>query len=244
MTKIYEALEQADNERKYSGKLSVVSSPNDNEVKLSHTKIEPTMAGLHQNIITLLSDKKSRIVQFISTADDEGTSVLVREFAKFCTLKLKRKVLLLDINPNENGQADYFNVHYGKSLEKMDLDDLENLRSYHQIGKSSLYLAKMRVDCEFSHSHSESSLLETIFKIFNKNFDFILIDSPSATGCPDVLMLSSSVDGLLFIVEAEKYRWQVIEKAKQNILSQGGNILGVILNKRRYPIPDFIYNKI
>jgi Mrp family chromosome partitioning ATPase len=126
----------------------------------------------------------------------------------------------------------------------MDLEQVENLQSYRQIGNSSLYLAKMLVDCEFSHSHSESSLLETIFKILNKNFDFILIDSPAATSCPDALILSRSVDGLVFIVEAEKYRWQVIEKAKQNILSQGGNILGVILNKRRYPIPDFIYNKI
>jgi Mrp family chromosome partitioning ATPase len=52
------------------------------------------------------------------------------------------------------------------------------------------------------------------------------------------------VDGVIFVVEAEKTRWPVALAAKEKIVSHGGNILGMVFNKRRFYIPEFVYRKI
>jgi Mrp family chromosome partitioning ATPase len=52
------------------------------------------------------------------------------------------------------------------------------------------------------------------------------------------------VDGVVLVVEAEKTRWPVAETVRDKIKNSGGNILGIVLNKRRYYIPDWIYNKL
>jgi protein-tyrosine kinase len=35
-----------------------------------------------------------------------------------------------------------------------------------------------------------------------------------------------------------------VEKVKEEIIQHGGNLLGVIFNKRRYYIPHFIYKRL
>ena len=61
-----------------------------------------------------------------------------------------------------------------------------------------------------------------------------------ATMFPDGPGIVSQVDGVIF-VEAEKTRWQVALAAKEKIIKHGGNILGIVFNRRRYYIPRFIY---
>jgi Mrp family chromosome partitioning ATPase len=87
-------------------------------------------------------------------------------------------------------------------------------------------------------------LIDIFWKKLRQRFDLILIDSPPATTSPDGLALSSKVDGIVLVVEAEKTRWPVAESTKNRILSSGGKILGIVLNKRRYHIPDFVYKRL
>jgi len=45
-------------------------------------------------------------------------------------------------------------------------------------------------------------------------------------------------------VEAERTRWEVAENARKSIKSGNGNVLGVVLNKRRYHIPNWLYKRL
>jgi len=74
-----------------------------------------------------------------------------------------------------------------------------------------------------------------------EQFDLIIIDSAPAFSSADGVGISSSVDGVVLVMEAETTRWPVTEEAKGRIIRNGGNILGIVLNKRKYHIPEFIY---
>ena len=75
-------------------------------------------------------------------------------------------------------------------------------------------------------------------------FDLILIDSPSGDVSTDAFSISPKVDGVILIVEAKNTRWQIAYDVKERIIKHGGNVLGVILNKRKYYIPEFIYKRL
>jgi protein-tyrosine kinase len=75
-------------------------------------------------------------------------------------------------------------------------------------------------------------------------FDLIVVDAPPATTFPDGPGLASQVDGVILVVEAEKTRWQVALSVKEKIQKSGGNVLGIVFNKRKYYIPERIYRYI
>jgi protein-tyrosine kinase len=60
---------------------------------------------------------------------------------------------------------------------------------------------------------------------------------------PFNIALSRSVDGVLLVVEAEKSRKQTIATIKKRVLANGGNIVGIIFNKRKYHIPESVYKR-
>jgi Mrp family chromosome partitioning ATPase len=82
---------------------------------------------------------------------------------------------------------------------------------------------------------------EDIVKELREKFSLVLFDSPPLAESSDALIIVPVADGVIMVIEAEKTRWQVAESARERMAMQGANILGVILNRRRFHIPRFIY---
>ena len=76
------------------------------------------------------------------------------------------------------------------------------------------------------------------------NFDYVLIDCPSLQSASDALTLAPVVDGTILIVEAEKTRKDQILRAEKSIDFARGKIIGHILNKRSYVVPDWVYRRL
>ena len=57
-------------------------------------------------------------------------------------------------------------------------------------------------------------------------------------------VLCTKVDGVVLVIEAGKTREQVAVRAKKELEEAGGKVLGVVLNKRKYHIPEWIYKRL
>ncbi len=75
-------------------------------------------------------------------------------------------------------------------------------------------------------------------------FDNVLIDCRSLRNSSDAAVLASSVDGIVIVVEAGQARRDEILNAKRTIETAGGNFLGFVLNRRRYPVPEWLYRRL
>jgi len=75
-------------------------------------------------------------------------------------------------------------------------------------------------------------------------FDYILIDCPALQSTSDALTLAPVVDGTILVVEAEKTRKDQILRAEKSIDFARGRIIGHILNKRSYVVPDWVYRRL
>ena len=76
------------------------------------------------------------------------------------------------------------------------------------------------------------------------SFDNILIDCRSLHASADAAVLSSSVDGVVVVVEAGQARREEILNAQRTIETAGGKFLGFVLNRRRYPVPEWLYKRL
>ena len=75
-------------------------------------------------------------------------------------------------------------------------------------------------------------------------FDNILIDCRSLRVSSEAAVLSASVDGVAVVVAAGQTRRDEILNAQRTIENAGGKFLGFVLNKRRYPVPEWLYRRL
>jgi Mrp family chromosome partitioning ATPase len=73
------------------------------------------------------------------------------------------------------------------------------------------------------------------------NSDCVLVDCGSLERSVDLLHFASMADGVVVIVEAGRTSKHQIEWVAKLIREVGGTLLGCVLNKRRYPVPGWLY---
>jgi MinD-like ATPase involved in chromosome partitioning or flagellar assembly len=195
---------------------------------------------LYKNIDLILPDTQKRAIQFVGSRSSEGTSVIVREFANVAINSFGKSVLIIDSDTKKLDQFAFFNVLPSTMLfdvvmdTKLPIDD-----AIYSTNINDIYLSAFtKMNANFNNLLTVNNI-KYIIEILKSKFDLIVIDSvsdPSSVACVD-----SSVDGSILIVEAEATRWPVAEEMKDRITRNGGNILGIVFNKRHYYIPDLIY---
>jgi Mrp family chromosome partitioning ATPase len=75
-----------------------------------------------------------------------------------------------------------------------------------------------------------------------KLYDLILIDSPATTKSALGPALAKKTDRVLLVIEADRTRVPVVAAAARAIEVNGGRVLGVVLNKRRFRVPRLFYH--
>jgi uncharacterized protein involved in exopolysaccharide biosynthesis/Mrp family chromosome partitioning ATPase len=74
-----------------------------------------------------------------------------------------------------------------------------------------------------------------------QSYRFVVIDMPALSTDSSTVRLASMCDAAVIVVEAERLRWEVIQEAKKQLTMSQVNILGVLVNKRRFPVPEWLY---
>ena len=80
-----------------------------------------------------------------------------------------------------------------------------------------------------------------IFPALRREYSFIICDLPPPLEHGWASGMAALMDGAVLVVEAEKTRREVADKVREALLEANSNIFGVILNKRRFHIPEWLY---
>jgi Mrp family chromosome partitioning ATPase len=86
--------------------------------------------------------------------------------------------------------------------------------------------------------------LRTRIAELRNEFDFVLIDIPGILSYGDATLLAHLSDGAVLVVGSNMTRRESARMAKESLEAASVPILGAVLNKRRFPIPEAIYKKL
>ena len=76
------------------------------------------------------------------------------------------------------------------------------------------------------------------------DFNYVLIDAPPLKGSAEAGLFARMADGLVLVLEANTTRRETAKKAKQILDASGVPVLGAVLNKRVFPIPEQLYRRL
>lgn len=88
---------------------------------------------------------------------------------------------------------------------------------------------------------TQEDLLKTMMQDLENIFDIIIWDLPPTDKSARSRMVAQYTQGVVLVVEAGKTRWQTANHTMEHFRFSGCTILGVILNKKKNYIPNWIY---
>jgi protein-tyrosine kinase len=205
--------------------------------------MEDEMVALYHTIASALPGIKNRSVLFIGCDSNEGTSTIARQLGKTVSLRMEKNVLLMDLDRSRPDLHVYAGLKPERSIDDV-LKEGESIdKAMCQVDETSLFVMPLFQTSVLTPKTVESAKQENLWKSLKEKFDLIIVDSPPATVFPDGPGIVSQVDGVVLVVEAEQTRWSVAQNVKEKIEKSGGNILGIVFNKRRFYIPQWLYNR-
>jgi Mrp family chromosome partitioning ATPase len=77
-----------------------------------------------------------------------------------------------------------------------------------------------------------------------RQFRLIVFDLPPIATHASCMSVASTLDGVVLVIEAEKVRGQVAVRACEQLARAKVAVLGVVLNKRRLHVPEWLYRRL
>jgi hypothetical protein len=187
------------------------------------------------------------VLAFTSAAPQEGVSHVTQSFAVELARHSERRTLIISAARLQSLRVADF-IRMPDCCTRTNIENLWVLRTKKQ-GKvngngNSNGNGSHPPQNKITRLEDESEFGLDRIEALRLTFPNILIDCRSLKVSSEAAVLASTVDGIVVVVEAGRTRRDEIQNAKRTIEMAKGNFLGFILNKRRYPVPEWLYKRL
>ena len=196
-----------------------------------HLMISEVYHKLRMDILLARSDEPPKTLLFTSSTAGEGKTITVTNTA-ITFARMGSRVLLMDADLRQPSCLRALRM----TEDEVGLSDyLANLVGLDQVIKATP-IANLTVIGAGSLPPSPTELLgskkmaETLGYL-KQHYDYIFIDSPPVIPVSDAVVLSTVVDGLIFVVQGQMTPKPIVKEALAQLGQRHSKILGLVLNR-------------
>ncbi|MDI3325746.1 CpsD/CapB family tyrosine-protein kinase [Pontibacterium granulatum] len=176
-----------------------------------------------------------------SCFDGEGKTTAALNAAFGLAVGGAERVLLVDGNLTKSRMHEIFSTSAGPGLSdvlagKIAIEDTLHPTNY----KGLDFMAAGTAQNELGNNIPPARM-SAFLDIIKDAYDYVVIDGTSIFNSSGPTRMAPLFDGLILVAACEQTKWEVVQSAEDKIRNSGGNILGVVLNKRKFYIPKKIY---
>lgn len=188
--------------------------------------------------------EKSKVVAFCGVDRRAGCSWICARAAEFLATQTPGRVCIVDTNMRDPSLHQHFRskLSPGFAEAMRSTGHIENFVRATRTDR--LWLMTAGEVSEEPNGALSAARLQTRFADLREEFDFLLIDVPAISASSDALLLGQLSDGIILVVASNSTRREPARVAKQNFDEAKIPILGAVLNKRTYPIPEALYRRL
>jgi capsular exopolysaccharide synthesis family protein len=199
---------------------------------------------LVQRVFLLQVAEVPRTVIFAGIDHGNGCSRVCACTAQVLAANTTGRVCIVDANLRSPSLPEYFGMTNHHGLTDSLLQDGPIMSFAKPTSTANLWLLSCGSLASDSASLLNSERLKTRLTEMRKEFDFVLIDTPALSQYADAVSLGRLSDGMVFVLEANSTRRESAIKVMENLRASNVRILGAVLNKREYPIPESVYHRL
>jgi polysaccharide biosynthesis transport protein len=111
-------------------------------------------------------------------------------------------------------------------------------------GTNLWLLAGPALPSQFAGGGTAPTKFESRFAEICSEFTYVLVDAPPINESAESLAFCRMADGVILVLEADNTRREAARRAKEMMEASNIRLLGAVLNKRTFPIPQAIYSRV
>ena len=185
--------------------------------------------------------KRPRIIALVSPGRREGTTSCTVSLGRYLAGR-RGRVLMVDANAHDPALHQMSGVEQAGGMQEVFEGDLSLELAIKPTSVSGLFV--MTSGGTLADGQVQPALLRD--RIFNSacDYDFVLVDCPAVNVYEGSASIAAICEGVILVVEGGRTLRQSAKAAKQLLVRASCNVLGVFINKRRYYIPQFLYDRL
>lgn len=182
-------------------------------------------------------------VAFCGANRGSGTTWVCATAAESLARESAATVCLIDANLHSPSLHDLFGIANTSGLVDMTQTSRAATEFAQRIS-SNLWIITAGTLSTAATARLSSQSLGERFAELRSAFDFLLIDTPALDVSSDAVIFGRAADGIVLVVASDSTRRETARNAKASFETAQISVLGAVLNKRTFPIPNVIYRKI
>jgi Mrp family chromosome partitioning ATPase len=199
---------------------------------------------LVQRIFFLQSGEPAHAVVFASIDHGNGCSRICSQTAEILASNVQGTVCVVDANLRSPDLPQFFGVTNHRGLTDALLQDGPIKGFATQLRPENLWLLSCGSLAEDSPNLLNSDRLIVRFAELRREFKYILIDAPPLKLYSDAMAFAKLTDGLVLVLEANLTRREAAVQVTEALRTSQVRVLGAVFNKRTFPIPESLYQKL
>jgi capsular exopolysaccharide synthesis family protein len=199
---------------------------------------------LVQRIFLGQAANRSRVIVFAGVDPGDGCSRICAEAARALAASTSGSICLVEANFRTPSLSGFFGVRDDRGLADSLLEQ-GGIRSFaRQLKPSNLWLLSAGAMVPDSPSLLNSDRLKLRLQELREEFDYILFDAPPLNLYGDAIAVGRNADGLVVVLQADSTRRESALKGLESLRDAHIEVLGAVLNRRTFPIPEFVYRRL
>ena len=185
-----------------------------------------------------------RCVVFTGVDHGNGCSWVCARAAEALAAHVDGTVCVVEANLKTQSLHRYFGVTRGGGTADATL----KLGPVHKLAQSirgtNLWLIPGQALCSDAAGTMSSDHIKSRLAELCAQFTYVLVDAPPASESTESLVFGRLADGVVLVIEAHATRRESARKVKESLEAANVKLLGAVLNKRTFPVPEKLYSRI
>ncbi len=209
-----------------------------------------------ENMEALRAQNPFKSVLITSSVRREGSSMLAANWGRLLARErleglpidtgesISGGIVIIDANLRRPAIHSLFDLDRKRGLTELLTGELELDEVLKSAPRKNLWIITSGKPAANPADLLGSLIMKGILAECRRRFQFVILDSAPVTLYAETLALAKQVESVVLVVKAGETRWEVALSAKKQLQKVNPRLLGVVLNQRKFYIPEWIYRRI
>jgi capsular exopolysaccharide synthesis family protein len=196
-----------------------------------------------QRVFLLQTQEPPHMVVFAAIDKGSGCSEICARVAETLVNNTGGSICLVEANFRSPTLPQMFGTtnHYGLTDALLGEGPIRSFAK--PVSNKNLWLLSCGSLAVDSANLLNSERIKTRFQELRDEFDYVIIDAPPMSRYADAMALGKLADGFVLVLEANSTRREAAMRVTESLSQAQIRVLGAVLNKRTFPIPESLYRR-
>jgi capsular exopolysaccharide synthesis family protein len=212
--------------------------------KLYSPEVQQIFANLFDNLMLSPGEAPIKSVLICSADPGEGATTVALGLALAAAQKQSSPTLLIDGNFHHPCICQALNLTDLYGLGELIAGRVEAPKAVIQRGASGISAMGPGVMPPNHLQSMEPPKFKNLLNRLAEEYALVIVDGPSINMHPESILYGSQVDHIILVVYSGVTRVPVLSKALAKLTASGCKTCDILLNRRIFPIPNWIYKRL